>query len=161
MAPIGYSKWGNIDTDSEPEDAQQQPPVLRGNPPADASIPQSTPSPLTGEQDVPGPIHAVIVRCDVEKRTFLPWSAKMISKHHPVFSQAVPNIPRLIGVPLVIYREGTQSMNRVDLDNQVATYLNIDAESGFAAPEWRSHVGTVVVARKDKKPLLLHHLEGV
>ncbi|KAH6970407.1 hypothetical protein BKA56DRAFT_596236 [Ilyonectria sp. MPI-CAGE-AT-0026] len=44
MAPIDYSKWDNIDTDSEPEDAQQQPPLLRGNPPADASIPHKTAS---------------------------------------------------------------------------------------------------------------------
>ncbi|KAH7176088.1 hypothetical protein EDB81DRAFT_629599, partial [Dactylonectria macrodidyma] len=41
------------------------------------------------------------------------------------------------------------------------TYLNIDAKSGFAPPEWRSYIGTVVVARKDMKPLVPHHLEGV
>ena len=51
--------------------------------------------------------------------------------------------------------------NRADLDNRIATYLNIDANSGFAPQEWQSHVGNVVVARKDRKPLLPHHLEGV
>ncbi|RTE68469.1 hypothetical protein BHE90_017153 [Fusarium euwallaceae] len=41
------------------------------------------------------------------------------------------------------------------------TYLNIDHESGFAPPSWQSYVGTVLVARKDQKPLLPQHLEGV
>jgi hypothetical protein len=55
----------------------------------------------------------------------------------------------------------TRSTNQSDLDNKIATYLNIDADSGFAPPTWQSHVGTVIVARKDKKPLLPQHLEGV
>jgi hypothetical protein len=73
----------------------------------------------------------------------------------------VPPIPALIQVPLVLHRVGTQSANRADLDNQIATYLNIDADSGFAPPAWQSHVGTIIVARKDRKPLLPQHLEGV
>ena len=56
---------------------------------------------------------------------------------------------------------GCKRLNRADLDNQIATYLNIDSESGFAPPVWQSYVGTVVVARKNRKPLLPHHLEGV
>ncbi|KAM0321852.1 hypothetical protein ACHAQA_009857 [Verticillium albo-atrum] len=85
----------------------------------------------------------------------------MISEDHPVFSNPVPDIPRLIEVPLVIHQVGTESMNRAHLDNQIATYLNINSGSGFAPPVWQSYVGTVVVARKDKRPLLPHHLEGV
>ena len=73
----------------------------------------------------------------------------------------MPPVPGLIEVPLVVYRVGTQSANRADLDNQIATYLNIDAQSGFAPPEWQSYVGTVIAARKDRKPLLPQHLEGV
>jgi len=80
---------------------------------------------------------------------------------HPVFRKPIPPIPQLIEVPLVIHRVGTQSADRADLDNQIATYLNIDDESGLAPPSWQSYVGTVIVARKDKKPLLLHHLESV
>ncbi|CAI6050574.1 unnamed protein product [Clonostachys chloroleuca] len=37
----------------------------------------------------------------------------------------------------------------------------IDPESGYAPPEWQSYLGTVLVARKDKKPLLPQHLEGM
>jgi hypothetical protein len=85
----------------------------------------------------------------------------MIPADHLVFSRPVPPIPALIEIPLVLHRIGTESPDRADLDNQIATYLNIDANSGFAPPEWQSHVGTVVVARKDRKPLLPQHLEGV
>ena len=85
----------------------------------------------------------------------------MIQVDHPVFSNYIHPVPRLIEVPLVFHRVGTQSANRADLDNQMITYLNIGDESGFAPSEWRSYVGTVVVARKDKKPLLPQHLEGM
>ncbi|KAI0545065.1 hypothetical protein F4679DRAFT_562592 [Xylaria curta] len=71
------------------------------------------------------------------------------------------SVPQLIEVPLVFYRVGTRSANQPDLDNQMVTYMNIDAVSGFAPPEWQAFVGTVIVARKDKKLLLPHHLEGV
>jgi hypothetical protein len=102
-----------------------------------------------------------MVRCNAERKRFLPWSATMIQADHPIFSNFVPSIPRLIELPLVFHRVGTQSTNRSDLDNQMITYLNVDSESGFAPPEWQSHVGTVLVARKDEKPLLAQHLEGV
>ncbi|RYO83310.1 hypothetical protein DL764_009471 [Monosporascus ibericus] len=161
MAPIDYSKWDNIDTDSEPEGSEPQQPVVRGNLSPDPAIQQPAPLPMTGGNIASESIQAVIVRCDVEKPKFLPWSAMTISEHHPVFSKPVADVPRLIEVPLVIHRVGTESTNRPDLDNQIATYLNINPESGFAPPVWQSHVGTVVVARKDKKPLLPHHLEGV
>ncbi|WEW61540.1 hypothetical protein PRK78_007030 [Emydomyces testavorans] len=159
---IDYSKWDNIDTDSEPETSPPQAPVPKANPvpgpdaqqPAVSASAAATPS-------ASGSIQAVIVRCEGERGKFPPWSATTIPADHPVFSQPVPPIPALIEVPLVVHRVGTQSPNRPDLDNQIATYLNIDADSGFAPPEWQSRVGTVVVARKDMKPLLPHHMEGV
>lgn len=157
---IDYSKWDNLDTDSEPEVSSPSVPAPRA--PAPAALHSASPvtaAPATSS--APGSIQAVIVRCDVEKKRFVPWSATMIKADHPVFSNPVPPIPGLIEVPLVLHRVGTQSANQADLDNQIATYLNIDAESGFAPPEWQSYVGTVVVARKDRKPLLPHHLEGV
>jgi len=106
-------------------------------------------------------VQAVIVRCDGERRKFMPWSATTLPADHPVFSQPVPPVPGLIGVPLVLYRVGTRSTNQAELDNQIATYISIDDESGFAPPEWQSHVGTVIAARKDRKPLPPQHLEGV
>lgn len=97
----------------------------------------------------------------MEKGRLAPWSATTIKADHPVFSNPVAPVPGLIGIPLVLHRAGTRSANRADLDNQIATYLNIDAASGFAPPAWQSLVGTVLVARKDRKPLLPQHLEGV
>ncbi|KAH8665309.1 hypothetical protein BGZ61DRAFT_484404 [Ilyonectria robusta] len=161
MAPIDYSKWDNIDTDSEPQTPTQQVPPVEANPAPAPATPQSAAPASTAAHSASGSIQAVIVRCDVERLKFAPWSATTIQADHPVFSQPVPPVPGLIEVPLALYRVGTQSANRADLDNQIATYLNIDAETGFASPEWRSYVGTVVVARKDMKPLLPHHLEGV
>src|SRR5271156_1100115 len=141
MAPIDYSKWDNIDTDSEPETSPQQPPAPKANtppapkanpPPAPKAnpppAPKANPSPApkanpppapaasqsaasasAATHSPPGSIQAVIVRCEVEKRAFLPWSATAIPADHPVFSQPVPPVPALIEVPLVLHRVGTRS----------------------------------------------------
>jgi hypothetical protein len=151
----------NIVSLLEPETSPQQAPAPKANPPPVPDAQQSAASTLAATHDASGSIKAVIVRCDVEKRRFSPWSATTIPADHPIFSQPVPPVPRLVEVPLVLHRVGTQSANRADLDNQIATYINVDADSGFAPLAWQSHVGTVVVARKDKKPLLPHHVEGM
>ncbi|RSL39767.1 hypothetical protein CEP51_016772 [Fusarium floridanum] len=157
---IDYSKWDNLDTDSEPETSPPSVPTPRAPmPTAPQSGVPAVAAPVTSS--TPGPIQATIVRCDVERVRFAPWSVTMIEADHPIFSNSVPPIPRLIEVPLVFHRVGTHSANRADLDNQMVTYLNIDHESGFAPPSWQSYVGTVLVARKDQKPLLPQHLEGV
>ncbi|KAI0458421.1 hypothetical protein F5B21DRAFT_500318 [Xylaria acuta] len=162
MSPIDYSKWDNIDTDSEPEESSPRPtPLPKADPSPAPDTSQPTAHVSTATQGAPDSIQAVIVRCDVEKLQFPPWSATTIPVDHAIFSQPVAPVPRLIEVPLVFHRVGTRSANRPDLDNQIVTYMNIDAVSGFAPPEWASFVGTVIVARKDKKPLLPHHLEGV
>jgi hypothetical protein len=107
-------------------------------------------------------IQAVAMWCNLEMRVKRErWSATTIPADHPVFSKQVLPVPALIEVPLVLYRLGTWSDNVAELDNQAATYLNIDPDSGFAPPAWQECVGTVVVARKDRKPLLVLHLEVV
>jgi hypothetical protein len=144
-----------------------------------ASFPQLPPTmklkdkrPLTTGPDsvAPGPspkynpsesIQAVIVPCESEGRGSSRWSATTVPAHHPVFSQTVPLILQLIGIPLVIYRVGTQSANRSDRDDQVATFLNIYDDTGLASPYWQGYVGTVIVARKDRKPLLPQHVESL
>ncbi|KAG7416584.1 hypothetical protein Forpi1262_v016737 [Fusarium oxysporum f. sp. raphani] len=147
---IDYSKWDNLDTDSERE--TPPPAALQSGAPATAD-------PITGS--TPGSIQAITVRCDGERVRFAPWSVTSVKADHPIFSNFVPLIPRLIEVPLVFHRVGSQSADRADLDNQVITYLHIDSESGFASPSWQSHIGTVLVARKDQKTLRPQHLEGV
>ncbi|KJZ68103.1 hypothetical protein HIM_12508 [Hirsutella minnesotensis 3608] len=63
MALIDYTKWDNIDTDSEPEPsaAKSPPSPVNASPPLDTSASQSD----------AGKVEAVIVRCEVEKRRFL------------------------------------------------------------------------------------------
>lgn len=108
-------------------------------------------------------VQAVIVRCDGDQRTSrLPrWSSTTIPADHPVFWETIPPLAERLNIPIAIHREGTKSTNRADLDNQTATYLNLELESGFAPMAWQSGVGNVIIARKDRKPFLPQHLEGL
>lgn len=47
----------------------------------------------------------------------------------------------------------TKLVERVDYDNQMATYLMVDSVSGFAPSNWQSYVGSVVIYRPGGKPL--------
>ncbi|KAF2399262.1 hypothetical protein EJ06DRAFT_563720, partial [Trichodelitschia bisporula] len=139
---IDYSKWDSIDTDSEAEDpSDDEPPEL-------VSI-----QAVTGKQSV---------KQEAQKAAKRPH---MVRHHHPphppIFKLDVPPIPAVINIPLVFYRIGSKSSNRADLDNQMVTYMKIDAISGFAPPEWQSGVGSVICARKERKLLLPYHVEGV
>ncbi|KAH7110394.1 hypothetical protein B0J13DRAFT_462476 [Dactylonectria estremocensis] len=136
---IDYLKWDNIDMDSEPEASPPSVPTPQA--PAPPALQSGAPA-TAAPSGTPGSIQAVIVR-----------SSRLLQSRTP--------IPGLIEIPLVLHHIGTQSTNRADLDNQIATYLNIDSEYGFAPPVWQSYVGTMLVAQKDKKPLLPQHLEGV
>jgi hypothetical protein len=89
------------------------------------------------------------------------YSEIQIPGDHPIFDEAILPVPARIGVPLVIYRMGTQSPDRADLDCRVATYLNVTYEDGIAPPAWQSHVGTCLVARKDKKPFSMQHMDAI
>ncbi|KAK3660316.1 hypothetical protein LTR56_000692 [Elasticomyces elasticus] len=80
-----------------------------------------------------------------------------------MFGSPALEVPGLLGIPMVIHRVGTISTgDRADLDCQIATYLNIKSSDGLMAPpQWQSHVGSCLVARKDQKPLSLPHVEAV
>lgn len=56
-----------------------------------------------------------------------------------------------LGFPLRLTRVQPRSAltDRAHFDNQWATYMAIDPESGFAPPSWQSHVGPCVVWRPD------------
>lgn len=69
----------------------------------------------------------------------------------------------LVGLPIVFnkaYALPLITTPRQLLDNQIATHMMIDEDTGFASPEWQSRVGTVMVARKDKRLLDVRHFEG-
>jgi hypothetical protein len=78
-----------------------------------------------------------------------------------MFDNALLEVPAILGVPMVIHRVGTQSACRPDLDCKIATYLNIEYVDDMAPPEWQSHIGGCLVARKNKKPLSSQHLEAL
>ncbi|KAL1865345.1 hypothetical protein Daus18300_007235 [Diaporthe australafricana] len=170
---IDYSKWDNLDTDSDNE------PV--GSQPAKAPKPQAVQQPrtpptqastfATDKQPGSAPttderIKAVIVRCNGHNSPGGKWSAKYITGAHPIFEQQTEceaPLPAIPGIPLAFRHLPSSQFNTSPsgLDNQIITYLNIELESGFAPIAWQSEVGTVLVARLDKKPLLPQHLEGV
>jgi hypothetical protein len=80
-----------------------------------------------------------------------------IPSDHAIFAGPLLEVPALMGIPLVMYRLGTQSARQPDLDNQMAPWLNIKFADGFAPQEWQSHVGSCLLARMDKKPLSEEH----
>ena len=108
-------------------------------------------------------VQAVIIRCNGHQRTSgLPrWSSTTIPADHPVFWEPIPPLASGLNIPIAIHREGTKSTKCADLDNQTVTYLNIELESGYAPMPWQSGIGSVIVARKDRKPFLPQHLEGL
>ena len=57
------------------------------------------------------------------------------------------------GELLTIQRvERPHARERASMDNQLATYLMIDTESGFAPPEWQSGIGDVYLYRAGGPP---------
>ncbi|GKZ26029.1 hypothetical protein AbraIFM66951_003207 [Aspergillus brasiliensis] len=164
MAPIDYSKWDNIDTDSdysEPETTTPAPiaPPQAPNPKA-TPIPTPTPTATPTSQPSTEEIQAVIVRCRGDPG--LPWSATTIPSTHPIFNNTVPPVPALLDFPVVFHRLGTKDNGtRGCLDNQAITYIHIEPHNGFAPPQWQSGIGTVIVARKDKKDLTPEHYEAI
>jgi hypothetical protein len=106
---------------------------------------------------VPG----VRLPCQMDARKEASWRNINIERNYPIFNNELLEVPAIMGIPLVIHRVGTQSATRADLDNRIATFFNILYDTGFAPPEWQSHVGTCLIARKDKKPLRSEHMEAV
>lgn len=172
---IDYSKWDNIETDSDDEPMASMPqPAKAPKPQAVQEAPaqpsqastSATAKPADNAPSGAEKIKAVIVRCDGDK-TGPKWSATTISSAHPIFEQQHESeapLPALLGIPLIFRPLPKSNIDRTrasSLDNQIITYLNIELESGFAPPIWQSEVGTMLVARLDKKPLLEQHLEGI
>lgn len=106
-------------------------------------------------------VQAVTIWCTKDQQAGRgAFSATTIPTDDPIFDLAPLPVSARLECPLVMRRTGTTSPSRADLDCQIATFLAIDSHTGFAPPQWQSHVGSVIVARKDKKPLSVQHLEG-
>lgn len=165
MPPIDYSKWDNIGDDSDDE-GSSAPAALPYIPShkeiTTAAIAAASASIIP--ETASGPVQAVIIRCRGERIDKRPWYITTIAEDHPVFLVPVLPVSALIELPLVLRRIGTKFLGTEETEareNQIATYLNINATTGFAPREWLNQVGNVIVARMDRKPLFPQHVEGV
>ncbi|KAG2496162.1 hypothetical protein HYH03_005764 [Edaphochlamys debaryana] len=91
--------------------------------------------------------------------------ATSVPETHPVFSQgAVSPVAALVGLPLRVHRTDTRLSLRIPrsatYDNQRATFMMIAPRTGFAGPEWQQGVGSVILARGDRRPLPPQHAEA-
>lgn len=106
-------------------------------------------------------VKAVLVRCAGD-RGGPPWEATTIPTDHAVFNNTVPPVAALLDFPIVIHRLGMHYNGEFgNLDNQIIAYLNVEAKSGLAPPRWQSGIGSVIVARKDRKDLSPEHYEAI
>jgi hypothetical protein len=89
-----------------------------------------------------------------------------IPSDHTLFNERVSPLSAAITLPIHVYREGPLENAKIHperalYDNAPATKLMIELEDGLAPPDWQCGVGTVLVARKDKKPLSVEHMEAL
>lgn len=172
---LNYAKWDHIG-DSDSEDEVMSPPTASTSDATQANKQYLAPSSATSKPSNFTPakeryvdlassvkVEAVRVPCELDKAQTegKPFEIREISIDHPIFKSKPIPISISIGFPLLVFKEGTIYPERQPLDNQIATYLNIDLTSGFAPSEWQSYVGTIIVARADKKPLITQHVEAV
>ncbi|KAF2878598.1 hypothetical protein BDV95DRAFT_479395, partial [Massariosphaeria phaeospora] len=129
-------------------------------------------------------IQGVRINCDadieVDKR---PRFEKVeIPPADPVFSQDPTPVSKRIELPIVVRRvlrsvsgwvrrKSEYRGAHAPKDNQAATFLHIGCDPkenyyrryswGLAPMEWQDSVGAVIVARKDKQPLLPEHVAAL
>lgn len=104
-------------------------------------------------------VKAVIVRCNGDGGPN--WSGTTIPTNHPVFNEPVPPILALLEFPLACHRTGKRDGTPRFMENQAITCLNMAPETGIAPQGWQTGVGTVILARKDKKDITPEHYEGI
>lgn len=157
--PIDYSKWDNINTDSDEE--EQLPPLTTAPPTTRSPVLPSPQAPAISSEAQGDRVQVVKTPCDKERGAT--FSSLEVPGDHPVFTQgAISPVSRLFELPLLVYRLDPRPSLTIprssDYDNQPMTYLMIDPVSGLAPPEWQQGVGSCIVARQDKKPLTVDHL---
>ena len=76
----------------------------------------------------------------------LTWSQPLISARWA--NVELPELMTMLGVPLAMQRlEAPGSRERIAMQNQQATYMMIDPETGLAHPHWQHSIGEVLVYR--------------
>ncbi|THH18659.1 hypothetical protein EW146_g2376 [Bondarzewia mesenterica] len=107
--------------------------------------------------------NGITITCDGD-RVGSPFRVVQIPDTHPIYYQSdVCPVSEVVGLPIMIYRHSKEDplyMERTAaMDNQIATYLMIDVDSGFAPMSWQQAVGTVTVMRQDHRPLTPQAIE--
>ena len=91
----------------------------------------------------------------------------LFPRDHSMFTECNPSgnspVMNLVGVPLVVKKTKpyTDLSSWGATDNQKATYLMIEAASGFAPPQWQSNVGPVLVYRPGGLNLGYHDMWAI
>ncbi|KAF1992673.1 hypothetical protein P154DRAFT_504571 [Amniculicola lignicola CBS 123094] len=129
-------------------------------------------------------VNAVRINCDgdVEIGKRPRFEAIQITDSHPAFKTPIPPLSERLGLPVHAYKipgNGRswflkRTPNIQGHVNQPATFLNrgCNPERRFtediyeygwslAPMQWQNEVGSIIVARKDKKPLLPEHTEAL
>ncbi|RAL08828.1 uncharacterized protein BO97DRAFT_480350 [Aspergillus homomorphus CBS 101889] len=155
MPLIDYSKWDNIDTDSESENVAPCAPSKPASKPTAAPAMTPKASSTTATTTIsPRP------RAAPSKRLSSAVVATKVSHGKPRTSpQTTPSstilyhpVPALLEFPVVIHRVGTQANGTFGcLDYQPITYIHAEPVSCLALPQWQSGIGTVIVARRTRR----------
>mmetsp|Transcript_52587 Transcript_52587/g.87410 ORF Transcript_52587/g.87410 Transcript_52587/m.87410 type:complete len:232 (+) Transcript_52587:92-787(+) len=170
--PIDYSKWDHIDTDSEddvpspsiPKPTPPKPPPS-SSPSKPSQVPRKAVTTSSDDGASLGLIQCLYMPCKGENVCPI-TGPEFLHPDDPIFTKGTLSpLSSLIGLPLrflrVDKRPSLSIPRTAKLDNQPVTYMMIDPVTGFAHPEWQQGIGSVFVARQDKRPLLIAHLEAV
>ncbi|TGO83707.1 hypothetical protein BPOR_0604g00050 [Botrytis porri] len=116
----------------------------------------------------------VIVRCkgdyeNAPERTQL--AVTRVPELHPIFEGQPTNVSQLMGIPLIIQRIPREAGKDVVFDedhlrNDICGHLHLDTllhsvTLGEIPPQWRENVGTVLVARQDRKDITPRQLMAI
>ena len=83
------------------------------------------------------------------------YASTTLPSNHAIFNTRALPITTKFGYPLVMSHVVENLPRGPATDNQYATWVNIDPESGFAPADWQGGIGNVIVANADGTPLSL------
>ena len=123
-------------------------------------------------------VMGVKINCHGDQKTFgaKPFEAIEIPRVHPIFDHNEESeIAERIGLPILTRKyppnqawadEKNWKESLGPYCNQPATFLHLSCDKksstwGWAPPQWQNRVGSVLVVRKDRKPLLPLHMEAI
>ncbi|KAH8799534.1 hypothetical protein DL96DRAFT_869058 [Flagelloscypha sp. PMI_526] len=107
-------------------------------------------------------VEGVIIHCEENRAASGIFERTSVEPTHPVWTEGyVSPTLKIAGVEILIYRHllDDRSPNKRGLDNQIATFLMVEEEDGFAKPEWQKNVGDVTVVRANGNPLTPREVE--